>query len=163
MIIISTTKGDIHLELDHENTPETAENFLNYVRNGFYDNTVFHRVINGFMIQGGGMTADMNQKTTHDQIKNEAKLGNHNKRGTIAMARTSDPHSASSQFFINLVDNNFLDFKSETTQGYGYCAFGSVVEGMDIVDAIAKVKTGNNMGHSDVPVEEVTIISAQEK
>lgn len=157
MILINTSKGDIHLQLHEENAPKTVENFLNYVRNGFYNETIFHRVIDGFMIQGGGMKSDMSQKKTEAPVKNEAKNSKANKRGTIAMARTSEPHSATAQFFINVVDNAFLDFKSETPQGYGYCVFGEVVEGMDIVDAIAKVKTGQRMGHADVPVEEVVI------
>jgi peptidyl-prolyl cis-trans isomerase B (cyclophilin B) len=162
MIVISTTKGDISLELDTENTPATAENFLNYIRQGFYTNTIFHRVIDGFMIQGGGLTADMQTKKTEAPIKNEAKEGKKNKRGTISMARTTDPHSATAQFFINLVDNDFLNFRGEQTSTYGYCVFGEVVEGMDVVDAIAKVKTGNKMGHSDVPQEEIFILKISE-
>lgn len=162
MVVISTSKGDIHLQLDTENTPVTAENFLSYVRSGFYDNTVFHRVISGFMIQGGGLTSDMEQKQTQSPIKNEAKNGKQNKRGTIAMARTMEPHSATAQFFINVADNGFLNYTAETMQGFGYCVFGEVVEGMDVVDAIAKVKTGHNKGHADVPVEEVSIISVKE-
>lgn len=162
MVIISTSKGDIHLELDTENTPVTAENFLNYVRSGFYNDTIFHRVIDGFMIQGGGLTADMESKTTQDPIKNEAKSAKPNKRGTIAMARTMDPHSATAQFFINVADNGFLNYSGDNTQGFGYCVFGEVVEGMDIVDAIAKVKTGQRMGHGDVPVEEVSIMEIKE-
>lgn len=162
MIIISTSKGDIHLELDTENTPKTAENFLNYVRDGFFENTIFHRVIPGFMIQGGGLEANMQQKETHAPVQNEAKNAMPNKRGTIAMARTMDPHSATAQFFINLVDNDFLNFSGEHMQGYGYCVFGEVVAGMDVVDAIAQVKTGNKEGHSDVPVDEITILSVTE-
>lgn len=162
MIIMSTSKGDIHLQMHEDTTPETVQNFLNYVKSGFYNGTVFHRVINGFMIQGGGMTHDMDQKSGDKPIKNEAKNAKPNKRGTIAMARTMDPHSASSQFFINVVDNAFLNFTAESTQGYGYCVFGEVVEGMDVVDAIAKVKTGNKMGHSDVPVEPVVITDVRE-
>jgi peptidyl-prolyl cis-trans isomerase B (cyclophilin B) len=162
MIIISTSKGDIHLELDKENTPETAENFVKYIQDGFYDNTIFHRVIDGFMIQGGGFTTDMSQKSTENPIKNEAKNANPNKRGTIAMARTMDPHSATSQFFINLADNAFLNYSGDHAQGFGYCVFGHVTEGMDVIDAIAKVKTGQRMGHSDVPVEEVSINSIKE-
>jgi peptidyl-prolyl cis-trans isomerase B (cyclophilin B) len=157
MIILKTSKGEIHLQLDETNTPKTVENFRTYVKNGHFSDTIFHRVIDGFMIQGGGMTSDMMQKKTNAPIENEAKSGKLNKRGTIAMARTSDPHSATSQFFINLVDNAFLNFKAENVQGYGYCVFGEVVQGMDIVDAIAKVKTGNRMGHSDVPVEDIVI------
>lgn len=162
MIEIKTSKGDIKLELDTENTPETSANFLSYVKDGFYDDTIFHRVINGFMIQGGGLTADMQNKPTNSPVKNEAKSAKPNKRGTIAMARTMDPHSATAQFFINLVDNTFLNFSGEQAQTYGYCVFGEVVEGMDVVDAIAKVKTGSRMGHSDVPEEEVVIHSIRE-
>lgn len=162
MIVIKTTKGDIHLQLDTENTPNTAENFRKYMLDGFYNDTIFHRVISGFMIQGGGMTADMTQKETQKPIQNEAKSSKPNKRGSIAMARTSDPHSATGQFFINLVDNSFLNFTAENAQGYGYCVFGEVVEGMDVVDAIAKVQTGNRMGHSDVPVENVVVLEVSE-
>jgi peptidyl-prolyl cis-trans isomerase B (cyclophilin B) len=162
MVVISTSKGDIRLQLDTENTPVTAENFLSYVRSGFYDTTIFHRVISGFMIQGGGLDSNMEQKQTQSPIKNEAKSGKPNKRGTIAMARTMDPHSATAQFFINVADNAFLNYTADSMQGFGYCVFGEVVEGMDIVDAIAKVKTGQNMGHADVPVEEVSILSVKE-
>jgi peptidyl-prolyl cis-trans isomerase B (cyclophilin B) len=162
MIVITTSKGDIHIQLDDENTPETAENFRNYVRNEFYKDTIFHRVISGFMIQGGGMLSDMTQKPTDAPVKNEAKSAKPNKRGTIAMARTMDPHSATAQFFINLVDNGFLNFTGENAQGYGYCVFGDVVEGMDVVDAIAKVKTGSSHGHSDVPVEPILIHDIRE-
>lgn len=163
MIIMKTSKGDIKINLDTENTPVTAENFLSYVKNSFFDDTIFHRVISGFMIQGGGFTQEMMQKPTQKPIKNEAKSGKSNKRGTIAMARTSDPHSATAQFFINLVDNNFLNFSAENMQGYGYCVFGEVVEGMDVVDAIAKVKTGSKQGHQDVPVENVVVLSVTEE
>lgn len=162
MVVISTSKGDIHIQLDTENTPVTAENFLSYVRSGFYNNTIFHRVIAGFMIQGGGLDADMEQKPTQAAIKNEAKTGKLNTRGSIAMARTMDPHSATAQFFINVADNGFLNFSAENTQGYGYCVFGEVVEGMDVVDAIAKVKTGQSKGHADVPAEEVSILEVKE-
>lgn len=162
MIVITTSKGDIHIQLDDENTPVTAENFRNYVREGFYRDTVFHRVIDNFMIQGGGLTVDMSQKTTSKPVKNEAKNAKPNKRGTIAMARTSDPHSATAQFFINVAHNSFLDFTAENAQGFGYCVFGEVVEGMDVVDAIAKVRTGNLKGHSDVPVEAITIYNIEE-
>ncbi|MDR3442915.1 MAG: peptidylprolyl isomerase [Legionella sp.] len=162
MVVISTSKGDIHIQLDTENTPVTAENFLSYVRSGFYNNTIFHRVIAGFMIQGGGLDADMEQKPTQAAIKNEAKTGKLNTRGSIAMARTMDPHSATAQFFINVADNGFLNFSAENTQGYGYCVFGEVVEGMDVVDAIAKVKTGQSKGHADVPAEEVSILDVKE-
>lgn len=163
MVVISTSKGDIRLQLDMENTPATSENFLEYVRSGFYNDTIFHRVIDNFMIQGGGLTADMQQKTTKTPIENEAKFAKPNNRGTIAMARTMDPHSATAQFFINVANNSFLNFSGENVQGYGYCVFGEVVDGMDVVDAIAKVKTGQRMGHGDVPVEEVSIISIREE
>lgn len=162
MVVISTSKGDIRLQLDTENTPITVENFLNYIRSGFYDNTIFHRVIDGFMIQGGGLNADMEQKPTEAAIKNEAKNGKANKRGTIAMARTMDPHSATAQFFINVADNGFLNYSGDHAQGFGYCVFGEVVEGMDVVDAIGKVKTAQRMGHGDVPVEEVSILEVKE-
>lgn len=157
MLTLKTNYGDIELKLDTENTPVTAENFLKYAKNGFYNGTIFHRVINGFMIQGGGFDKEMVQKKTDATIKNEASTGKTNKRGTIAMARTSDPHSATAQFFINVVDNDFLNFKSETTSGFGYCVFGEVVNGMDVVDQIKKVATTNRMGHQDVPVEPVVI------
>ena len=162
MILISTSKGDIRINLDETNTPITAQNFLNYVKSGFFNDTIFHRVIDGFMIQGGGLTANMENKKTDKPIQNEAKLGKKNTRGSIAMARTSDPHSATAQFFINLTDNNFLNFSNESIQGYGYCVFGEVVDGMDVVDLIAKVKTGHKNGHSDVPVETITINSVTE-
>ncbi|MFA6301919.1 MAG: peptidylprolyl isomerase [Legionella sp.] len=162
MLVITTSKGDIKLQLDTENTPLTAENFLNYARKGFYNDTIFHRVISGFMIQGGGLTASMDQKATDAAIQNEAKNAKPNKRGTIAMARTSDPHSATAQFFINVVDNAFLNYSGDHPQGFGYCVFGEVVEGMDIVDAIAKVKTAQHKGHGDVPVEEISIIEVKE-
>ena len=157
MIVIKTSKGDIHLRLDEKETPETVENFRTYIKEGFYNDTIFHRVIDNFMIQGGGMTADMSQKTTNSSVKNEAKSARLNKRGTIAMARTSDPHSATAQFFINLANNAFLDFSAENTQGYGYCVFGEVTEGMEVVDEIAKSKTGSRMGHGDVPLETILI------
>jgi peptidyl-prolyl cis-trans isomerase B (cyclophilin B) len=163
MVVISTSKGDIRLQLDMENTPATSENFLEYVRSGFYNDTIFHRVIDNFMIQGGGLTADMQQKQTNTPIENEAKFAKPNNRGTIAMARTMDPHSATAQFFINVANNSFLNFSGENVQGYGYCVFGEVIDGMDVVDAIAKVKTGQRMGHGDVPVEEVSIISIREE
>ncbi|MCP0913907.1 MULTISPECIES: peptidylprolyl isomerase [Legionella] len=162
MFLINTSKGNIYVQLDEENTPNTAANFSNYVKSGFYDNTIFHRVIDGFMIQGGGLTADMQSKTTGTPIKNEAKTAKPNKRGTIAMARTMDPHSATVQFFINVADNNFLNHSSEQAQNFGYCVFGEVVEGMDVVDAIAKVKTGQKQGHADVPLEDVVIHTISE-
>lgn len=163
MIVIDTSKGKIKLSLDADSTPETVNNFLNYVREGFYNGTIFHRVINGFMIQGGGFDANMQQLATKNPIKNEAKHAKANKRGTIAMARTMDPHSATAQFFINLVDNNFLNFSAENAQGYGYCVFGEVVAGMDVVDLIAKTKTGNKSGHADVPVEAIVVTSITEE
>lgn len=162
MILISTSKGDIQLQLDEENTPNTVANFLNYVRSGFYDDTIFHRVIDGFMIQGGGLTLDMETKAANAPVKNEAKSAKPNKRGTIAMARTMDPHSATAQFFINVKDNAFLNYTGEQAQTYGYCVFGEVVDGMDVVDQIVKVKTGQRMGHGDVPLEDVVIHSIRE-
>lgn len=132
------------------------------MRKGFYNDTIFHRVIDGFMIQGGGLKTNMEQKTTASPIQNEAKGAKPNKRGTIAMARTMDPHSATAQFFINVADNGFLNYSGDHPQGYGYCVFGEVVEGMDVVDAIAKVKTGQRNGHADVPVEEISIIEVRE-
>jgi peptidyl-prolyl cis-trans isomerase B (cyclophilin B) len=157
MITLQTSMGNISIELDTQNTPITAENFLSYAKNGHYDGTIFHRVMNGFMIQGGGFDSNMKQKETNATIVNEAKTGKANKRGTLAMARTNDPHSASSQFFINVVDNPFLDFKSESGNGWGYCVFGEVVEGMDVVDKIKAVATTNRAGHQNVPVDNVII------
>ena len=162
MILINTSRGDIRLKLDNENTPITAANFLAYVRSGFYNDTIFHRVIDGFMIQGGGLTAQMENKIGDKPIKNEAKHAKKNTRGTIAMARTNDPHSATSQFFINVADNAFLNHKSEQTDSYGYCVFGEVIDGMDVVDLIAKVKTSQRNGHGDVPVEDIVIHSITE-
>lgn len=159
MILMKTSMGDIKIELDMEGTPKTAQNFLNYVETGFYNNTIFHRVIDGFMIQGGGFDEKMSQKDTQDPIVNEASTGKKNTRGSIAMARTNDPHSASSQFFINVKDNAFLNFTSESESGYGYCVFGEVVEGMDVVDAIKAVDTGSHGFHQDVPREAVIIES----
>lgn len=161
MVILKTSMGDITLELDAEKAPITVENFLDYVKNGFYSNTIFHRVIKGFMIQGGGFEAGMNQKSTKDPIKNEASNGLSNDHYTIAMARTNEPHSASSQFFINTKNNGFLNFSSETPQGWGYCVFGKVVAGQDVVDAIEAVATGSSGFHQDVPVEDVVIHSAE--
>lgn len=157
MIIIKTNHGDIKLELTPNKTPKTVENFLNYAKSGFYDNTIFHRVIDGFMIQGGGFGPDMSEKSGNEPIENEADLGVSNQKGAIAMARTNDPHSASSQFFINVANNNFLDHKDKNMSGWGYCAFGNVVEGQDVADKIAKVATTSKMGHDDVPVEDVII------
>lgn len=161
MVKLQTNFGTITLELDAEKAPQTVANFLQYVNDGFFSDTIFHRVIDGFMIQGGGFMADMTQKATRDQVQNEATNGLKNDAYTIAMARTPNPHSASSQFFINLADNGFLNHTSQTSQGWGYCVFGKVVEGQDVVDKIAKVKTGNNAGHQDVPVEAVIIESAE--
>lgn len=156
--MIETNLGQIFLELDKDNTPKTTENFLNYIQADFYRDTIFHRVIDGFMIQGGGFDASMNQKNPlFDPIENEAKQGKQNKRGSIAMARTSDPHSASAQFFINVKDNHFLNFQSETLQGFGYCVFGEVTQGMEVVDKIKAVKTGHQAGHQDVPKEAVVV------
>lgn len=157
MVTLHTNHGDITLELFADKAPITVANFLDYCRSGHYNNTIFHRVINGFMIQGGGFEPGMEQKSTKATIKNEANNGVSNKTGTIAMARTSEPHSASAQFFINVKDNDFLDFKSETTQGWGYCVFGQVKEGMDVVNKIKAVATGRSGYHSDVPVQDVVI------
>jgi peptidyl-prolyl cis-trans isomerase B (cyclophilin B) len=154
---MQTNKGDIKLELFEEQAPGTCANFRQYVEDGFFDGTIFHRVIKGFMIQGGGFTDDMSQKATRDSIQNEADNGLGNEIGTIAMARTPDPHSASSQFFINVADNTFLNYKSPTPNGWGYCVFGKVVEGMDVVSEIENVATGNKAGHQDVPNEPVII------
>ena len=159
-VTLHTSKGDIILELDAEKAPISTKNFLDYVNAGFYNDTVFHRVISYFMIQAGGMTADLKKKPTQAPITNEAANGLKNLRGTIAMARTNDPDSATSQFFINHNDNAFLNFTSESQQGWGYAVFGKVVDGMDVVDAIAKVQTGNKGGHQDVPVETITITGA---
>ncbi|MFV5214204.1 peptidylprolyl isomerase [Azonexus caeni] len=161
MIKLTTNFGVISLELDAEKAPKTVENFIAYVEAGHYDNTVFHRVIKNFMIQGGGMEPGMKQKDTRAPIENEAANGLKNVRGSIAMARTSDPHSATAQFFINTVDNDFLDFKAPSGQGWGYCVFGQVVEGMDVVDKIRAVRTGNKGFHQDVPVEDVIIEKAE--
>ena len=160
-VILHTTKGEIKIKLAVDKAPKTTENFLQYVKQGFYNNTIFHRVIKNFMIQGGGLTENMSEKSTLSSITNEAKMGLQNKIGTISMARTSDPHSASSQFFINVANNDFLNFKSETVDGFGYCAFGEVIEGLDIVQQISEVKTGNLSGHADVPLEPITIQSAE--
>lgn len=159
-VSIVTTKGEIVVELDSAKAPKTVKNFLDYVNSGFYGGTIFHRVIKGFMIQGGGLTADMNKKKTNDPIQNEANNRLSNRRGTIAMARTGEPHSATSQFFINTVDNPGLDFKNETPAGWGYCVFGKVVTGMEVVDAIEGVQTSSSGMHRDVPVTPITIIKA---
>lgn len=161
MVKLNTNFGVIVMELDAEKAPLTVANFLQYVNSGFYNGTVFHRVIDGFMIQGGGMEPGLEQKETLEQIKNEADNGLTNKAYTVAMARTPNPHSASSQFFINIADNDFLNFSAPNAQGYGYCVFGRVVEGQDVVDAIKKVKTGRRGSHDDVPVDDVVIESAE--
>ncbi|WP_423185772.1 peptidylprolyl isomerase [Alishewanella sp. d11] len=161
MVTLHTNYGVIKLNLFADKAPITVENFLSYVQDGFYDNTIFHRVIDGFMIQGGGFTPDMDQKETKATIKNEANNGVANSKGTIAMARTSDPHSATCQFFINVADNSFLNFSGENSQGWGYCVFGEVTEGMDVIDKIRKVRTGRFAGHSDVPVDPVLIERAE--
>ncbi len=161
MIKLQTNLGTITLKLDAEKAPVTVKNFIQYVEDGHYDNTIFHRVINGFMIQGGGFEPGMKQKDTREQIENEAANGLKNKRGTIAMARTNDPHSATAQFFINVSDNDFLDFKAPSGSSWGYCVFGEVVEGMDVVDKIKSVKTGSKGFNQDVPVEDVIIEKAE--
>lgn len=158
-VLIKTNMGDIILELDASAAPITVQNFLSYVDSHFYDGTIFHRVIKKFMIQGGGLTADFEEKSTNPPIKNEAANGLKNKRGTISMARTSVIDSATSQFFINHVDNSFLDHRDNTPDGYGYAVFGKVIQGMDVVDAIAEVKTMTKSGSTDVPRETITIVS----
>ena len=160
LVVMATSKGEIRIELDQEKAPKTVDNFLSYVDDGFYDGTIFHRVISNFMIQGGGFTPDMDQKATKDPIENEADNGLGNEKGTIAMARTSDPHSATAQFFINAADtNDFLNHRGKSPQGWGYCVFGRVVAGLDVVDEIRKVKTGSHGMHQDVPQEAVVIES----
>ena len=161
MVKLHTNMGVITLELDAEKAPLSTANFLEYVKSGHYNNTVFHRVIDGFMIQGGGFEPGLKQKPTQAPIKNEANNGLTNNAYTVAMARTSDPHSASAQFFINVKDNTFLNFSSESTQGWGYAVFGKVTDGKDVVDAIKKVKTGNKGMHQDVPVEDVILEKAE--
>ena len=161
MIKLHTNHGVIALELDADKAPETAKNFIDYVQAGHYDNTIFHRVIDGFMIQGGGFEPGMKQKPCKAPIKNEADNGLKNNAYTVAMARTSDPHSATAQFFINVADNDFLNFKLPNGNGWGYCVFGKVVEGQDVVDAIKSVKTGNAGFHQDVPKEDVIIEKAE--
>ena len=159
-IRLETNKGIIILELDAKAAPKTAENFLRYVKAGFYDGTIFHRVIKGFMIQGGGLTGNMREKSTRAPITNEADNGLENRRGTVAMARTMDPHSATAQFFINTVDNAFLDHKGKTTSGWGYCVFGKVVKGMNVVDTIENLSTATKSGFQDVPTSPVVIEKA---
>ena len=160
MVVLHTNHGDITLELDNENSPATVKNFLQYVHDGHYDNTVFHRVIPGFMIQGGGFTPGMKQKPTRETVAHEAANGVQNTHYTVAMARTSDPHSASAQFFINVGDNDFLNHTAPTAQGWGYAVFGKVVSGQDIVDRIKGVKTGRKGFHDDVPNDDVVIEKA---
>ena len=157
---LETSQGTIRLELDDEKAPVTVKNFITNVENGHYDGTVFHRVIKGFMVQGGGFEPGMQQKPTGNAIRNEASNGLKNAKYTVAMARTSDPHSATAQFFINAADNAFLDFKSETGSGWGYAVFGKVVKGSEVIDTIEQVRTGNRGGHSDVPLDDVTITRA---
>lgn len=159
MIIFKTNFGDIHIELDFEKAPLSAANFLAYAKSGYYDGTIFHRVIDNFMVQGGGFKSGMQQKTAGKPILNEADNGLPNAIGTLAMARTSDPHSASAQFFINVADNAFLNHKSKTSQGWGYAVFGKVTEGMDVVNRIKQCKTGYVAGHQDVPIDEILINS----
>lgn len=164
MFILKTNYGDIEIELDHENAPVSAKNFADYANSGFYDGTIFHRVIDGFMVQGGGFDENMQQKSGNDPIENEANNGLKNETGTLAMARTMDPHSASSQFFINVADNGFLNHTAETSQGWGYAVFGRVTNGMDVVNKIKTVKTGSSAGHQDVPIDAVvveTIVAAE--
>jgi peptidyl-prolyl cis-trans isomerase B (cyclophilin B) len=156
-VLLKTNKGDITLTLDSAKAPKTVANFLEYVKEGHYDSTIFHRVIDNFMIQGGGMTAGLKEKSSGAKIENEADNGLKNERGTVAMARTSDPHSATAQFFINVGDNDFLNHSAKNAQGWGYAVFGKVTDGMDVVDAIRMVKTGNSGFHQDVPAEDVVI------
>lgn len=161
VVLLETTMGQIKIELDMQNAPNTSENFLTYVDDGYFVDTTFHRIIPNFMAQGGGITEDMEDKPSKNApIQNEANNGLKNDRGTLAMARTGDPHSATSQFFINLIDNAFLNFTAESMQGWGYAVFGKVVEGMDVVDAMAGVATGNKGGHQNVPLEPITITAA---
>ena len=161
MIKLTTNLGDITLELESEKAPKTVENFLHYVTSGYYNNTIFHRVIDDFMIQGGGFEPGMHQKQTIAPIQNEAANGLKNDIYTIAMARTADVHSATSQFFINVASNGFLNYKESTPQGFGYCVFGKVIDGQDVVDKIKKVKTGDRSGHQNVPLEDVIIKKAE--
>jgi peptidyl-prolyl cis-trans isomerase B (cyclophilin B) len=158
---MTTSLGEIIIEVDNKNAPVSAANFLNYVKEGFYDGTIFHRVIPGFMAQGGGFDAEFKEKKSNAPINNEADNGLKNDRGTLAMARTGDPHSASSQFFINYKDNGFLNYRSKTAQGWGYAVFAKVIKGMDIVDAMEKVATGSKNGHQDVPQENIILTNAE--
>ncbi|MGS0536137.1 peptidylprolyl isomerase B [Pseudoalteromonas sp. SaAl2] len=159
MVVLHTNFGDITINMHKTEAPNTVKNFLQYANAGFYDGTIFHRVIDGFMVQGGGFEPGMTQKEVHDPIQNEANNGLSNKKGTLAMARTPDPHSATAQFFINVNDNDFLNFSSETPQGWGYCVFAEVVEGMDVVEKIKAVATGSSGFHQDVPLDDVIIKS----
>ncbi len=161
MVRLQTNFGVITLDLDSDKAPETVKNFLNYVTSGFYDNTLFHRVIDDFMIQGGGFEPGMKQKKTQAPVQNEAANGLKNDAYTIAMARTAEVHSATAQFFINVTSNGFLNYKSSTPQGYGYCVFGKVIEGQDVIDKIKKTKTGDYAGHQNVPLEDVIIQKAE--
>ncbi len=161
MVILHTSFGDIKLELDAGKAPKTVANFINYVKKGHYDGTIFHRVIDGFMIQGGGYAPGMDEKSTDAPIENEADNGLKNSAGTVAMARTMDPHSASAQFFINVADNDFLNHTAKTQQGWGYAVFGKVVEGMDVVEKLKSIRTGNFGYHQDVPTEDILIESAE--
>lgn len=161
MVKLHTTMGDITLELDSEKAPKTVENFLQYVKDGFFDGTIFHRVIDGFMIQGGGFEPDMTQKATRGMLENEAANGLKNDAYTVAMARTPNPHSATAQFFINVSNNSFLNHTAPTPQGFGYAVFGKVVEGKEVVDAMKKVRTGSRAGHQDVPLEDIVITKAK--
>ena len=163
VVTMRTNQGDVEIELFADKAPITVENFLRYVDEKHYHNTVFHRVINGFMVQGGGMSADMVEKTTHAPIQNEASNGLSNKTGTIAMARTSDVHSATAQFFINVADNDFLDYRSPTPSGYGYCVFGKVTKGMEVVDKIKTAETSTKKGHQDVPIKTVEILEVYKR
>ena len=163
IVVLETSMGNIEVELNQEKAPISVENFLSYVNEGFYDGLIFHRVIDGFMVQGGGLDKEMNEKDTKDPIKNEAGNGLKNEKYTIAMARTMIVDSATSQFFINAADNSFLDHKDESQRGFGYAVFGKVIAGQDVVDSIAKVETASKMGHDDVPVEEVVIKRAYVK
>jgi peptidyl-prolyl cis-trans isomerase B (cyclophilin B) len=159
MITLKTNLGDIVIELDYEKAPKSSENFAQYVRDGHYDGTIFHRVINNFMIQGGGFEPGMSEKSTRDPIENEAKNGLSNLNGTVAMARTMDPHSATAQFYINVADNKFLDYPGQ--DGWGHCVFGKVTEGMDVINQIKGVETTGRMGHQDVPAEDIVIEKAE--
>ena len=161
MVKLHTSLGTITLELNSEKAPKTVENFLQYVKDGFFDGTIFHRVIDGFMIQGGGFEADMSQKATRGMIENEAANGLKNEAYTVAMARTPNPNSATAQFFINVSNNSFLNHTAPTPQGYGYAVFGKIVDGMDVVDQMKKVRTGSRAGHQDVPLEDILITKAE--